>query len=94
MWDPIAKKIIEQCPDPDKECYNFDYTKTSINSILTKDYGIMYRCNDVKCNSWPTDIGDKMWEISGECNKYEVCKDGIVQEMRCFPILSMESGYM
>lgn len=84
MWDPIAMKIIEQCPDPDKECYNFDYTKTSINSILTKDYGIMYRCNDVKCNSWPTDIGDKMWEISGECNKYEVCKDGIVQEMRCF----------
>ena len=38
------------------------------------------RCNDVKCNSWPTGIGDDMWEISGECNKYEVCKDGVVQE--------------
>ena len=37
------------------------------------------RCNDVKCNSWPTGIGDDMWEISGECNKYEVCKDGVVQ---------------
>ena len=38
------------------------------------------RCNDVKCNSWPTGIGDDMWEISGECNKYEVCKDGVVQD--------------
>ena len=25
-----------------------------------------------------------MWEISGECNKYEVCKDGVVQARSAF----------
>lgn len=43
LYDAITKAKIEQCPDPDEECFNFDYTKTSVNSILTEDYGIMYR---------------------------------------------------
>ena len=43
LYDAITKTKIEQCPDPDEECFNFDYTKTSVNSILTEDYGIMYR---------------------------------------------------
>lgn len=43
LYDAITGTKIEQCPDSDKECFNFDYTKTSVNSILTEDYGIMYR---------------------------------------------------
>ena len=57
------------------------YLSFKINSIDSRVWIIQKkRCNDVKCNSWPTGIGDDMWEISGECNKYEVCKDGVVQD--------------
>jgi len=43
LYNATTGTKIEQCPDPAEECFNFDYTKTSVNSILTEDYGIMYR---------------------------------------------------
>ena len=37
-----------------------------------------------------------MWEISGECNKYEVCKDGVVQARFYFghPIYSVNFTHL